>query len=137
MRSFEKFFEERRCALAAATYASSWAGIEDAAELATADARASLAASYLNLYINSGFAQRIRYLARMIAEFRLTGFIMHSNRSCKPYSVGMYRLKEELCRLTGKPGVVIEADQNDPRVFSEDQVEARLEAFIEAMASHA
>jgi bcr-type benzoyl-CoA reductase subunit B len=137
MRSFEKFFEERRCALAAATYASSWAGIEDAGDLQSADARESLAASYLNLYINSGFEQRIRYLARMIAEFRLTGFIMHSNRSCKPYSVGMYRLKEELSRLTGKPGVVIEADQNDPRVFSEDQVEARLEAFIEAMAPHA
>jgi benzoyl-CoA reductase/2-hydroxyglutaryl-CoA dehydratase subunit BcrC/BadD/HgdB len=58
---------------------------------------------------------------------------MHSNRSCKPYSVGMYGLRAEVARLTGKPGVVIEADQNDPRVFSEAQVETRLEAFIESM----
>jgi benzoyl-CoA reductase/2-hydroxyglutaryl-CoA dehydratase subunit BcrC/BadD/HgdB len=45
----------------------------------------------------------------------------------------MYRLKEELSALTRKPGVVIEADQNDPRVYSDAQVETRLEAFIESM----
>jgi benzoyl-CoA reductase/2-hydroxyglutaryl-CoA dehydratase subunit BcrC/BadD/HgdB len=45
----------------------------------------------------------------------------------------MYRLQEELSKLTGKPGVVIEADQNDPRVYSDAQVETRLEAFIESM----
>jgi len=134
MRRFEKFFDERRCALAAATYANSWGGLADFAGIQTRDAMEALAVSYLNIYINYGFEQRIRYLARLIDEFSLTGFIMHSNRSCKPYSVGMYRLKEELARLTGKPGVVIEADQNDPRVFADAQVEARLDAFIESMA---
>ncbi len=134
MRPFEKFFDERRCALVAATYANSWGGLEDFAGIRAADAYEALAGSYLNIYINYGFEQRIRYLARLIDEFRLTGFIMHSNRSCKPYSVGMYRLKEELSRLTGKPGVVIEADQNDPRVFADAQVETRLETFIESMA---
>jgi benzoyl-CoA reductase/2-hydroxyglutaryl-CoA dehydratase subunit BcrC/BadD/HgdB len=58
---------------------------------------------------------------------------MHSNRSCKPYSLGMYSLQNDLTKLTGKPGVVIEADQNDPRVYSDAQVETRLEAFIESM----
>jgi bcr-type benzoyl-CoA reductase subunit B len=134
MRPLEKFFEDRRCALVAATYANSWAGLEDFAGIRPADAHEALAVSYLNIYINFGFEQRIRYLARLIEEFGLTGFIMHSNRSCKPYSVGMYRLKEELARLTGKPGVVIEADQNDPRVFADVQVESRLETFIESMA---
>jgi len=137
MRPFENFFGERRCALVAATYANSWSGLEDFAGIQTRDAGEALAVSYLNIYINFGFEQRIRYLARLIDEFRLTGFIMHSNRSCKPYSVGMYRLKEELSRRTGKPGVVIEADQNDPRVFSDTQVERRLEAFIESMVPNA
>jgi benzoyl-CoA reductase/2-hydroxyglutaryl-CoA dehydratase subunit BcrC/BadD/HgdB len=45
----------------------------------------------------------------------------------------MYRMQDELSRLSGKPGVVIEADQNDPRVYSDAQVETRLEAFIESM----
>jgi bcr-type benzoyl-CoA reductase subunit B len=133
MRHFEKFFEEHGCALVATTYANSWGGIGDFGSIQTSDPLEALAVSYLNIYINFGFEDRINYLAQLIDEFSLTGFIMHSNRSCKPYSVGMYRLQEEVSRLAGKPGVVIEADQNDPRVFSDAQVETRLEAFIEAM----
>lgn len=135
LRPFEQFFGERRCALVAATYPNSWGGMEDATGIQARDAYEALAVSYLNIYINYGFDQRIRYLAQLIDRFRLTGFIMHSNRSCKPYSVGMYRLKEELARLTGRPGVIIEADQNDPRAFSDAHVEMRLEAFIESMRS--
>jgi benzoyl-CoA reductase/2-hydroxyglutaryl-CoA dehydratase subunit BcrC/BadD/HgdB len=133
MRHFEKFFEARGCALVATTYANSWGGIGDFGNVQASDALEALAVSYLNIYINFGFADRINYLRQLIDEFSLTGFIMHSNRSCKPYSVGMYRLQEEVARLSGKPGVVIEADQNDPRVFSDAQVETRLEAFIESM----
>lgn len=137
LRPFEQFFGERRCALVAATYPYSWGGMDDFGGIPARNDLEALAASYLNIYINYGFDRRIRYLVHLIEKFRLTGFIMHSNRSCKPYSVGMYRLKEEVARLTDRPGVVIEADQNDPRVFSEAQVEARLEAFIEAMADSA
>lgn len=133
MRRLEQFFETHECTLVATTYANSWGGLSDFAELDTEDIYEALAATYLNVYINMGFEDRIKYLAQLIDEFSLTGFIMHSNRSCKPYSVGMYRLQEEVTRLTGKPGVVIEADQNDPRVYAEAQVETRLEAFIESM----
>ena len=116
-----------------ATYANSWGGITATQDVQTSDSVEALAVSYLNIYINFGFEERIRYLARLIDEFALTGFIMHSNRSCKPYSVGMYCLREEVSKLTGKPGVIIEADQNDPRVFSDTQVETRLDAFLESM----
>jgi bcr-type benzoyl-CoA reductase subunit B len=133
MRRLEKFFAQRKCALVVNTYANSWGGISDFLDPGITDPYEVLAASYLNVYINFGFEERIKYLAKLIDEFSLTGFIMHSNRSCKPYSVGMYRLQEEVSLLTGKPGVVIEADQNDPRVYSDAQVETRLEAFIEAM----
>ena len=133
MRYFEKFFEARKCALVTATYANSWGGITASQDIQTSEPIEALAVSYLNIYINFGFEERIRYLARLIDEFALTGFIMHSNRSCKPYSVGMYGLRGEVSKRTGKPGVVIEADQNDPRVFSEAQVETRLDAFLESM----
>lgn len=132
MRHLEKFFEERKCTLVATTYANSWGGLSDFNDTPE-DVYEAIARSYLQVYINLGFEERIRYLSELIDEFSLTGFIMHSNRSCKPYSVGMYQLREEVSRLTGKPGVVIEADQNDPRVYSDAQVETRLEAFIESM----
>ena len=127
------FFEEKKCTLVVTTYANSWGGLSDFQEDQTGDIYQAIAASYLNVYINLGFEERIKYLARLVDDFSLTGFIMHSNRSCKPYSVGMYRLQEEVSTLTGKPGVVIEADQNDPRAYSDAQVETRLEAFIESM----
>ena len=133
MRRLEEFFETHECTLVATTYANSWGGLSDFTDLETDDIYEALAATYLNVYINMGFEDRIKYLAQLIDDFSLTGFIMHSNRSCKPYSVGMYRLQEEVTQLTGKPGVVIEADQNDPRVYAEAQVETRLEAFIESM----
>jgi bcr-type benzoyl-CoA reductase subunit B len=133
MSQLSKFFEEKGCALVVTTYANSWGGLDDYEEDSTGDVYNAIASAYLNVYINLGFEERIKYLAQLIEEFSLTGFIMHSNRSCKPYSVGMYRLQEELSKLTGKPGVVIEADQNDPRVYSDAQVETRLEAFIESM----
>jgi benzoyl-CoA reductase/2-hydroxyglutaryl-CoA dehydratase subunit BcrC/BadD/HgdB len=134
MRRNSTFFEEKQCALVAATYSNSWGGL-DTFELDTDNPYRGLAQSYLGAYINIGFEDRIRYLSKLINDFSLTGFIMHSNRSCKPYSVGMYKLQEEVTKLTGKPGVVIEADQNDPRVYSDAQVETRLEAFIESMES--
>jgi len=133
MRRLESFFEEKKTTLVVTTYANSWGGYSNIDVSRTSEVYEALARSYLDVYINLGFEERIKYLAELIEEFSLTGFIMHSNRSCKPYSVGMYVLKDDLTRLTGKPGVVIEADQNDPRVYSDAQVETRLEAFIESM----
>ena len=135
MRRLEKFFEEQKCTLVVTTYANSWGGYSNIDNYQGKDLYEAVAASYLNVYINLGFEERIKYLAQLIEEFSLTGFIMHSNRSCKPYSVGMYRLQDELSALTRKPGVVIEADQNDPRAYSDAQVETRLEAFIESMGA--
>ncbi|NQU65477.1 MAG: 2-hydroxyacyl-CoA dehydratase [SAR324 cluster bacterium] len=132
MRRLSGFFDEQNCALVVATYTNSWGGL-GSDDFKTADDYEKLAVSYLFTYINLGFEERIKYLGKLIEEFSLTGFIMHSNRSCKPYSLGMYQLQQEVTRLTGKPGVVIEADQNDPRVYSDSQVETRLEAFIESM----
>ncbi len=127
-----KFFTEQQCAITAATYTNSWGGMVKG-KWESDDIYEMMAASYLYNYINLGFKERIEYLAKLIEENSLTGFIMHSNRSCKPYSVGMYRLQEEVSALTGKPGIVIEADQNDSRAYSDAQVETRLEAFFESM----
>ena len=135
MRRLERFFEEKKCTLVVTTYANSWGGMSNYQVEEEGDPYELLAASYLDVYINWGFEERIKYLAQLMDEFSLTGFIMHSNRSCKPYSIGMYRLQEEVSKLTARPGVVIEADQNDPRVYSDAQVETRLEAFIESMDS--
>ena len=111
MRRLGEFFEKEKCALVATTYANSWGGLLDFIDYRTDDLYEKIAVNYLTPYINLGFEDRIQYLKRLMEEYSLSGFIMHSNRSCKPYSIGMYRLQEEVSKLTGKPGVVIEADQ--------------------------
>jgi len=132
LKRLGKFFAEQKCAITAATYTNSWGGplIEP---WQSNDIYEVMASQYLSGYINLGFADRIKYLVELIETNSLTGFVMHSNRSCKPYSIGMYRLQEEVTHLTGKPGIIIEADQNDERAYSDAQTETRLEAFFESM----
>ena len=56
---------------------------------------------------------------------------MHANRSCKPYSLSQLDLKREVTRLTGKPGLMIEADHTDSRSYAPKQVEKQIELFLE------
>lgn len=64
-------------------------------------------------------------------EYQDDGFIRHSNRSCKAYSLGQYDLKRKVSERTGKPDLVIEADQTDSRSYTPGQVEKQIETFFE------
>jgi len=57
--------------------------------------------------------------------------VMHSNRSCKPYSLGQYDIQKIVQKERGIPSLIIEADMVDERNFSEAQVLTRIEAFME------
>ena len=67
----------------------------------------------------------------MIDKYEVDGIVMHSNRSCKPYSLGQYDIQKIVERERGIPSLMIEADMVDERSFSESQIETRIEAFIE------
>jgi len=130
MKKLGGFFAERGAALVAATYTSSWAVMTKFSE---GDPWKNLAEAYLSPYINRGFYRRVKILADLMEKYFADGFVLHSARSCKTYSFGQYGIREELTRITGKPGVVIEADIADERNFSEAQVMVRLEAFMESL----
>jgi len=74
-------------------------------------------------------------MERLIKEYRVDGLVIHSARSCKPYSVGQYDLARLLMDRLTIPSVVIEADITDSRVYFEEQTRTRIEAFFEAMES--
>jgi benzoyl-CoA reductase/2-hydroxyglutaryl-CoA dehydratase subunit BcrC/BadD/HgdB len=69
----------------------------------------------------------------MIKKFDVDGLVMHSNRSCKPYSLGQYDIQRMVMKEFGIPSLIIEADQVDERNFSEGQVETRIDAFMETI----
>lgn len=121
---------EKGAALVTATYTASWGMEKDMTE---GDPWEAMAYNYLAPYINRGFEKRIEILETLMAKYQCDGFVMHSARSCKAYSLGQYDLLEELTRRTGHPGVVIEGDIADERQWSEGQVDTRLEAFLERL----
>ncbi len=133
MRFLAEFLASRDAAPVVATYTNNWALIGDVGLESGGEPTRALARAYLSPFINRGVKYRIDYMCRMIDEFSLDGFLMHSDRTCKPYSLTELAVKEQVQKRTGKPGLIIEADKADERAFSESQTVVRLEAFIESI----
>lgn len=60
---------------------------------------------------------------------------MHSNRSCKPYSLVQEEIRRQVMQKTGVPGLLVEADMADPRAYAEEIVRNRVQAFMESLAA--
>jgi benzoyl-CoA reductase/2-hydroxyglutaryl-CoA dehydratase subunit BcrC/BadD/HgdB len=126
----EKFAAHEAC-LVADTYTSSWCGALP--YLDENDFIGSMAEGYSRVYINLGTDLMAAKVVEMVAKYDVDGLVMHSNRSCKPYSLGQYeiqRIVQERCRI---PCLLIEADMTDARSFSESQIETRIDAFMELL----
>ena len=61
--------------------------------------------------------------------------MIHSNRSCKPYSLGQYDIQRIVQQKRGIPSLMIEADMTDARNFSESQIDTRIDAFMELLTA--
>jgi len=123
-----KFSDHHAC-LVADTYTSAWCGtIKYIDENHFLD---SMAEAYTRIYLNIGVDQMAEEVLNMIRFYDIDGFVMHSNRSCKPYSFGQMDIMRIVREKTGIPVLMIEADMTDPRSFSESQVETRIDAFME------
>jgi benzoyl-CoA reductase/2-hydroxyglutaryl-CoA dehydratase subunit BcrC/BadD/HgdB len=58
---------------------------------------------------------------------------LHSDRSCKPYSIGQIDQRNRVIRECNIPALLLDADHNDPRLYLEDQISNRIDAFIEML----
>ena len=132
MGALSRKFAEHKACLVAATYASAWAHVIDAE---AADPMRELARAYLTVYINCGLDVRLKTLVDMASKYSLDGVVMHSDRSCKAYSLGQYELARTLTDEYEIPTLVIEGDMNDSRVYAEEQVHSRIDAFMEMLAN--
>lgn len=132
MGALGKKFAEHQACLVAATYASAWAHPIDPD---VDDILAEMARAYLTVYINCGLMERQRTLQRMVAQYDLDGVVMHSDRSCKAYSLGQYELGRTLRDELNIPVLMLEADMNDSRVYADEQINARIDAFMETIAA--
>jgi benzoyl-CoA reductase/2-hydroxyglutaryl-CoA dehydratase subunit BcrC/BadD/HgdB len=126
----QKFAAHDAC-LVADTYTSAWCGtMKYIDENNFFD---SMAEAYTRIYLNIGVDEMARIVIGMVDKYRVDGIVMHSNRSCKPYSLGQYDIQRIVEKERGIPSLMIEADMVDERSFSESQVATRIDAFMEVI----
>jgi len=128
MRSLGTLFAENGACLVADTYTTAWA-----VDIRIDDPLTSMANAYQKVYLNISIDLMVEQLLALIERYDADGLVMHSNRSCKPYSLGQYDLSRMVTERTGKPVLIIEADMTDSRMYSEAQVRERVEAYIESL----
>jgi benzoyl-CoA reductase/2-hydroxyglutaryl-CoA dehydratase subunit BcrC/BadD/HgdB len=126
----EKFAAQDAC-LVADTYTSAWCSALRYVD--ENDFLGSMAECHTRIYLNIGVDEMARQVMEMVDKYDVDGIVMHSNRSCKPYSLGQYDIQRIVQAKKGIPTVMIEADMVDERSFSEGQIETRIEAFIEVL----
>lgn len=96
-----------------------------------------LARTYTSVLINQSIQTRAEIMTDMVRRFHVDGVVFHSNRSCKPYSLGQYELRRIVGERTGVPGLILEADMCDARVYTDEPVKTRIQAFMETLGSWA
>ncbi|MGD9974404.1 MAG: 2-hydroxyacyl-CoA dehydratase subunit D [Desulfatirhabdiaceae bacterium] len=124
-------FASREACLVADTYTSAWCS--SLQYMDETDFLASMADGYSRIYLNLGVDQMADTVIGMIDHYGVQGLVMHSNRSCKPYSLGQYDIQKIVQKKRGIPTLIIEADMVDARSFSEAQIETRIDAFMEML----
>jgi len=123
-----KFSEHNAC-LVADTYTSAWSGVVHLID--ENNLLDSMALAYSNVHLNVSIDRMFDKMQSLIEKYEVDGVVMHSNRSCKPYSFGQYDLEKMIREKLNIPTLILEADMVDERNFSESQIESRIDAFME------
>ena len=130
VRPLAELLAENGAALVASTYTNAWG--ELAALIDPSQPLASMARVHTYPILNRGTGHKLETMQRMVVEYQIDGVLLHSDRSCKPYSIGQVDQRRALADL-GVPALLLEADHNDPRAFSAEQADTRLAAFLEQL----
>lgn len=130
---FYDYIHSRGGVFVGETYTSAW-GVYRFDQSAGGDVFDSVARNYLVTILNIDLDLRFGQMAEMIREYRVDGLILHSNRSCKTYSLGQLGLARRVRNELGVPALIIEADMTDPRAFAEGPSRTRVDAFLELIS---
>ncbi|MEG0803747.1 MAG: 2-hydroxyacyl-CoA dehydratase family protein, partial [Pygmaiobacter sp.] len=107
------------------TYPDSWTILYDAGDLD------GMARAYSSNYVNRNLEFGVNNIAKLVEDFSLDGIIYHSNRSCKLMDFRQYEVQRRVEQRTGVPSVMFDGDQTDPRAFTQEQFETRIQSLVE------
>jgi benzoyl-CoA reductase/2-hydroxyglutaryl-CoA dehydratase subunit BcrC/BadD/HgdB len=128
LRWFSELFSSHGALVVVSQYTHSWTYNFDISRPLE-----SLAENYTRSFVNCTFNQRINLKVDFMKKYNVDGFVLFSNRSCKPNAFGLYDKRNEISKITGLPGIVFEADMSDLRFFSEEQIRSKIETFMEQL----
>ena len=131
LRPLSELFAVNGACLVADTYTNAWTR----ACLDPKNLVDTMSRSYTEVYLNIDIEQMVTEIEALIKRYSADGFVIHSNRSCKPYSLGQLDIARIVTKDLGIPTVVVEADMTDERSYSDAQTKTRVEAFIENLRS--
>jgi benzoyl-CoA reductase/2-hydroxyglutaryl-CoA dehydratase subunit BcrC/BadD/HgdB len=93
----------------------------------------SLAGKALSGELNMSLDAQIDKLLRDIKAYHVDGVIAHSNRSCRVLSVGVPDAVKIIRDELNIPTLVLDCDHTDERVYSDNVIMQRIEAFLEML----
>lgn len=129
LREISKLLAKMNTNIIAATFSYAWGELAPLMdETRPLDTIANI---YLQVLLNRSTLSKLETFKKLINELGIDGLILHSNRSCKPYSLGQIDQRNRVISQLNIPAFLIEADQADSRDFNLNQAMMRLEAFIE------
>jgi benzoyl-CoA reductase/2-hydroxyglutaryl-CoA dehydratase subunit BcrC/BadD/HgdB len=129
LRDMSAQFLQMRACVVASTYCNSWI-FED---LDPAEPFLSMARACSNIFICRSDDRKEDYIARMVEQFQVDGILYHDSKTCPNNSNNRYGMPQRLRDRLGVPFLIINGDQNDLRLFSEEQTRTNLQAFAEQL----
>ncbi len=129
LRELSELFQTLNTCVVASTYCNSW--IFDAFD--STKPFYSMAKAYTELFIVRSDETKEKYIEDMMQMFKVDGIIFHDAKTCSNNSNSRYGMPQRLLRKTNKPYLIINADLNDLRCYSEEQTKTNITAFIEQL----
>lgn len=93
----------------------------------------SLGEAYTSIITNCNAATKVKLTKDVIESGKCDGLVYHVNRSCKIMSFLAVETTEQVEEETGKPFVMFDGDQTDPRNFASAQFDTRIQTLQEIM----
>jgi benzoyl-CoA reductase/2-hydroxyglutaryl-CoA dehydratase subunit BcrC/BadD/HgdB len=126
------YFEKFGAVVVAETYSAAWSIRLDPDNAIESLVRKSMLS--FPLVSNVSLTKRINMVVDACRKYKIDGAILHSNKSCKPISLGQMDVRRALMEQLEVPSVMFEADHMDVRNWNEAQVKNRLDAFMDMLA---
>jgi benzoyl-CoA reductase/2-hydroxyglutaryl-CoA dehydratase subunit BcrC/BadD/HgdB len=128
LRFLSDFLDKRGASLVTSIYTWAWSQLAVSDE----DPFGNWTEQYLYTF-NLHMKRRIEMYVELAHRYNVDGFLYHSNRSCKYLSQDIPEVRTAVTERTGIPGVIIEADHNDPRSYTVESLERQIDSFLELL----